>query len=157
MKKATLYNLAQFGVGNITNHTLSPANAYKVVKFRKAFNAALDAIAEDQKALLKEAGIDDPQSFDKELMELRKANRTTEQEAKLKDMEAKVKQYNEMNLELLKEEVTLDCKTMPYDEWHKLQVENSEKEINGKKVDLLPAYVEDALEGTLWSAPKEEE
>lgn len=70
-------------------------------------------------------------------------------------MEAKVKRYNEMNLELLKEEVTLDCKAMPYEDWRKLQVENSEKEMNGKKVDLLPAFVEDALEGVLWVAPEE--
>ena len=155
MKKQTIIMLANAGVQSITNHTLDASQAYKVVKFRKAFNAAFDAIAEDQKALLKEAGIDDPQAFDKELMELRKANRTTEQEAKLKEMEAKVKQYNEMNLELLKEEVTLDCKALPYEEWHKLQVENSEKEMNGKKVDLLPAFVEDALEGVLWVAPEE--
>lgn len=70
-------------------------------------------------------------------------------------MEGILKRFIELRAELLNEEATLDCKTMPYDEWHKLQVENADKEMNGKKVDLLPAYVEDALEGVLWVAPEE--
>lgn len=156
MKKQTIIVLANAGIAAMTNHSLDTAQAYKVVKFRKSFNAALDAIAEDQKALLKEAGIgEDTQSFNQEMDELRKANRTPEQEAKLKEMEAKVKRYNEMNLELLKEEVTLDCKAMPYEDWRKLQNEN--KEVGDKKVDLLAGWVEDVLEGVLWVAPKEDE
>lgn len=154
MKKQTIIMLANAGIQSITNHSLDTAQAYKVVKFRKAFNAALDAIAEDQKALLKESGIgEDTQSFNKEMDELRKANRTPEQEAKLKEMEAQLKRYNEMNGELLKEEVTLDCKTIPYEDFRKLQEENRE---NGeKKIDLLSGYVEDVLEGVLWTAPEE--
>lgn len=155
MKKQTLIVLANAGIQSMTNHSLDTAQAYKVVKFRKAFNAALDAIAEDQKALLKEAGIEDSVAFNQEMDELRKANRTPEQDAKLKEMEAKVKRYNEMNLELLKEEVTLDCKAMPYEDWRKLQNEN--KEVGDKKVDLLSGYVEDVLEGVLWVAPDDKE
>ena len=154
MKKATLYNLAQFGVGNITNHTLSPANAYKVVKFRKELVAALEALSKDEEALRKDAGIEDPQAFDKELQELRESKFDPK---RLEEMEGILKRFIELRAELLNEEVTLDCKAMPYDEWHKLQVENADKEMNGKKVDLLPAFVEDALEGVLWVAPKEEE
>ncbi len=154
MKKQTIIVLANAGIAAMTNHSLDTAQAYKVVKFRKAFNAALDAIAEDQKALLKESGIgEDTQSFNKEMDELRKANRTPEQEAKLKEMEAQLKRYNEMNGELIKEEVTLDCKAMPYEDWRKLQNEN--KEVGDKKVDLLSGYVEDVLEGVLWVAPEE--
>lgn len=155
MKKQTLIVLANAGIQSITNHTLDAAQAYKVVKFRKSFNAALDAIAEDEKALLKEAGIEDAPSFNKELEDLRKADRTPEQEEKFKEMTEKVARYNELHAEMLQEEVTLDCKAMPYEDWHKLQGENAEKEMNGRKVDLLPAYVEDALEGVLWEAPEE--
>lgn len=155
MKKQTIIVLANAGIQSITNHTLDASQAYKVVKFRKAFSAALDVISEDEKGLLKEAGIEDAPSFNKELDELRKANRTPEQEDKYKEMTEKVKRYNELHAEMFQEEVTLDCKALPYEEWHKLQVENSEKEMNGKKVDLLPAYVEDALEGVLWAAPEE--
>lgn len=152
MKKSDIILLRQVGVEAITNHTLSPANAYKVVKFRKELVAALDALAKDEEALRKDAGIEDPQAFDKELQELRESKSDPK---RLEEMEGILKRFIELRAELLNEEVTLDCKTMPYDEWHKLQVENSEKEMNGKKVDLLPAYVEDALEGVLWVAPEE--
>ncbi len=153
MKKQTIIMLANAGVQSITNHTLDAAQAYKVVKFRKAFNAALEAISEDEKGLLKEAGIEDAPSFNKELDELRKANRTPEQEDKYKEMTEKVKRYNELHAEMLQEEVTLDCKALPYEEWHKLQNEN--KEVGDKKVDLLSGFVEDMLEGILWTAPEE--
>lgn len=153
MKKQTLIVLANAGIQSITNHTLDAAQAYKVVKFRKSFNAAIDAIAEDEKALLKEAGIEDAPSFNKELDELRKANRTPEQEDKYKEMTEKVKRYNELHAEMLQEEVTIDCKALPYEEWHKLQNEN--KEIGERKLDLLSGWVEDVLEGILWTAPED--
>lgn len=153
MKKQTIIMLADAGVQSITNHTLDASQAYKVVKFRKAFNAALDAISEDEKGLLKEAGIEDAPSFNKELDELRKANRTPEQEDKYKEMTEKVKRYNELHAEMLQEDVTLDCKALPYAEWHKLQNEN--KEVGDKKIDLLAGWVEDVLEGCLWTAPED--
>lgn len=153
MKKQTIIMLANAGVQSITNHTLDASQAYKVVKFRKAFNAALDAISEDEKGLLKEAGIEDAPSFNKELDELRKANRTPEQEDKYKEMTEKVARYNELHAEMLQEDVTLDCKALPYAEWHKLQNEN--KEIGERKLDLLSGWVEDMLEGILWTAPED--
>lgn len=156
MKKQTIIMLANAGVQSITNHTLDASQAYKVVKFRKAFNAALEAIGEDEKALLKEAGIEDAPSFNKELDGLRKVwSESPEKEKKYKEMTEKVKRYNELHAEMLQEEVTLDCKALPYEEWHKLQNEN--KEVGDKKIDLLAGWVEDMLEGVLWEAPKEEE
>ena len=152
MKKQTIIMLANAGVQSITNHTLDASQAYKVVKFRKELVAALEALSKDEEALRKDAGIEDPQAFDKELQELRESKSNPK---RLEEMEGILKRFIELRAELLNEEVTLDCKTMPYEEWHKLQVENSEKEMNGKKVDLLPAYVEDALEGVLWVAPEE--
>lgn len=154
MKKQTLIVLANAGIQSITNHTLDAAQAYKVVKFRKSFNAALDAIAEDEKALLKEAGIEDASAFNKELEDLRKADRTPEQEKKYNEMTEKVKRYNELHAEMLQEEMTIDCKALPYAEWHKLQNEN--KEMGERKLDLLSGWVEDVLEGCLWTAPENE-
>lgn len=157
MTKQELLTINNFGIANITNHTLEPAQAYKVVKFRKALSGAIDAYVESEKAILKDAGIDDGQAFDNELVELRKAAKPSkEQKARLEEMEAKLKRYNELRAELLKEEVKLDCKTMPYDAWHQLRSENKDVEINGKKIDLLPNFIEDILEGVLWEAPKEE-
>lgn len=152
MKKQTIIVLANAGIAAMTNHSLAPEHAYKVVKFRKALNAALEGIGKDEETIRKDAGIDDPQAFDKELKELRETNANPK---RLEEMEAQLKRFNELRMEMLKEEVELDCKTLPYAEWHKLQNEN--KEVGDKKVDLLSGYVEDVLEGVLWEAPKEEE
>ena len=150
MKKQTIIVLANAGIAAMTNHSLAPEHAYKVVKFRKALNAALEAIGKDEETIRKDAGIDDPQAFDKELGELRESNANHK---RLEEMEAQLKRFNELRMEMLKEEVTLDCKAMPYEDWRKLQNEN--KEVGDKKVDLLSGYVEDVLEGVLWTAPEE--
>lgn len=158
MKKQDVIVLANLGVANATNHTLSVEHAYKVVKFRKALQSTLEAIGKDEEAIRKDAGIEDAQAFDKELAELREnKKRTKEQQKKLDEMEAKLKRFVELRGEMFKEEVDLGCKALPYAEWHKLQNENKEVEINGRKVDLLSGYAEDLLEGVLWEAPKEEE
>lgn len=151
MKKSEILFLVNTGVQAITNHTLSPEHAYKVVKFRKALNKAYDAIVKDEEDIRKDIGIDNPQIFDKEIVELRENH---SDEKKLESMEAQLQRFIELNNEVLKDEVTLDCIPMPYEEWHKLQNEN--KEVGDPKRDLLSGYVEDILEGVLWTAPKEE-
>ncbi len=152
MKKQTIIVLANAGIAAMTNHSLAPEHAYKVVKFRKALTAALEGIGKDEETIRKDAGIDDPQAFDKELGELRESNANPK---RLEEMEAQLKRFNELRMEMLKEEVELDCKTLPYAEWHKLQCEN--KEVGEDKRDLLSGWVEDVLEGVLWVAPKEDE
>lgn len=156
MKKAILPVLANAGVLSITNHDLDPAHAYKVVKFRKALSNALDALAKDEGSLRRDAGIEDANAFDKELRELRNAkDRTETQVTRLNEMEAMLKRFIDLRAQMMDEDMTLDCKTLPYAEWHKLQCENKEKNINGKKTDVLSGYVEDILEGVLWVAPEE--
>lgn len=158
MKKAELIAIVNSGVLNITNHTLEPAQAYKVVKFRSEVKDKFSKLHEAEQALIKDAGIEDGQAFDKELAELRAVEKPgKEQKARLEEMEGKLKRFGELRAELLKEEVALDCKKMPYDAWHQLQKENAEKEINGRKVDLLPNWVEDLLCDVLWEAPADEE
>lgn len=156
MKKGELIFLVNSGVQIITNHELEPAHAYKVVKFRKAVAKAFDALAKDEEAIRTDAGIPDAAAFDKELKELREAEYRTEvQQARLDEMEAAIKRFLDLRSELMDEELALDCKALPYEEWHKLQNENKNKEINGVKVDILSGYVEDILEDILWIAPKE--
>lgn len=152
MKKQTIIVLANAGIAAMTNHSLAPEHAYKVVKFRKALNAALEAIGKDEETIRKDAGIDDPQAFDKELMELRESKSNPK---RLEEMEGQLKRFNELRMEMLKEEVELDCKTLPYAEWHKLQCEN--KEVGEDKRDLLSGWVEDVLEGVLWVAPEDKD
>ena len=154
MKKSDIIILAKIGVQYITNHSLDPAHAYKVVKFRKELTAALEAIGKEEEALRKDAGIEDAKAFDDELKALRdNKGRNEEQNKKLDEMEAKLKRFIDLQAEMQKEEVELACKAMPYAEWHKLQNEN--KEFGQQKIDILSGYVEDMLEGVLWEAPEE--
>ena len=159
MKKIAVINLLNLGFGQVTNHTLPVEHAYKVVKMRKALASAFEAIQKDEEAIRKDAGIENPEEFDKELKELRETEkRTPEQETKLKEMDGKLNRFLALRSEMLDEDITLDgVKAMPYDAWHSLQKENAEKEFNGKKLDLLSGYAEDTLEGVLWEAPKDEE
>ena len=154
MKKVDLINLANLGVQKITNHSLAPEHAYKVVKFRKGLSSALDALIKDEDSLRKDAGIEDADAFNDELKALRDNNeRTEEQNKKLDEMEAQLKRFVELRVEMLKEDAVIDCKAMPYAEWHKLQNEN--REFGDQKIDILSGYVEDILEGVLWEAPEE--
>lgn len=158
MKRFELINLSHAGVLDITNHDLSPAHAYKVVKFRKALRDALEAIDRDIEAVRKDVGITDPAAFDAELMELRKAEgRSPEQQVRLDEMEATLRRFLELRGQLFDEDVKLDCKTIPYGQWHALQNENRARLVNGKETDVLSGPVEDMLEGVLWAAPGDEE
>lgn len=150
MKKSEIILLVNAGVQAITNHDLSTEHAYKVVKFRKAINNAYEAIAKDEETLRKDAGIEDPQAFDKELKELRESKAD---EKRLAELEAQLKRFLELRNEMIKEDVNLDTKTMPYEAWHTLQNEN--KAVGEPKRDLLSGFVEDLLEGILWEAPEE--
>lgn len=157
MKKIDILNLLNLGFGQVTNHNLPVEHAYKVVKMRKALSNAFEAIQKDEEAIRKDAGIENPEEFDKELKALRETEkRTPEQETKLKEMNEKLNRFFALRSEMLNEDITLEgVKAMPYEAWHELQKENAEKEFNGKKLDLLSGYVEDTLEGVLWEAPKE--
>lgn len=156
MKKSDAILLVNLGILNATNHTLSVEHAYKVVKFRKALNAALEDISKEEEALRKDAGIEDAEAFDGKLAELRKAESPTkEQKKELEGLENQLRRFVDLRNEMLKQELPLDVKAMPYEEWRKLQAENKEKDFNGAKRDLFSGYAEDVLEGVLWTAPEE--
>ncbi len=156
MKKSDIIILSNLGAGLITNHNIPVEHAYKVVKFRKGLQSALESLGRDEEALRKDAGIEDAKAFNDELQKLRDAEgRTAEQQKRLDEMEAQLRRFLALRGQLLNEEVELDCKTMPYEAWHALQKENCEREVNGKKMDVLSGYAEDLLEGVLWQAPEE--
>lgn len=151
MNKADIINLVNAGVPGITNLTLDGKHAYKVLKFRRALLAVHGQLRDEFSAIFKEAGIEDPQAFDKELAELRAlSSRTPEQEARLAELDKTFDRYKALEGEMLKEEVKLDCVPMPYEDFHALQKEN-EKTCPA----LTHGYIEDALEGVLWTAPED--
>ena len=152
MKKADILFLENLGIQFITNHELSPKQAIKVVKFRKAFSSELKAINEERADILKDVGIENGQEFDAELERLRKSNEDPE---KLQKMEAQFKRYLDLFNEMLNEPVQLNCVPLPYEDWHRLQNENRDKELNGNQVDILSGYAEDILENVLWEMPED--
>ena len=147
MKNYDILNLVNGGILAITANDLDAAHAYKVLKFKKAVRKAFDAIAEAEKDVLKEAGIEDGAAFDKERMELTKSGENAE---RLEELNNTFKRFAELRSNLYNEDATLEnVKTVPFDAFHQLQKEN--KDIEHKPLN----FFEDLLEGVLWDAPEE--
>lgn len=158
MKKSDILALVNAGALNATQHELSSAHSYKVFKFKSLLRKELAAIQEADGELLKECGIEDANLFDARLAELRKLEAPTKEEKKeLDEMTEKLAKYLEQQKELYNEEVTLDVKPIPYDEWAKLQNENKAVNFLGNTKDVFSGYVEELLFGVLWKAPEEDE
>lgn len=147
MKNIDILNLANTGVLAITANDLDAAQAYKVLKFKKAVRKAFESIIESEKDILKEAGIEDGQAFDKERNELRENGSNPE---RLAELDKQFSRFMELRNNLYKEDVELDCKVMPYEQFHVLQKEN--KDVQGKPLNVF----EDMLEGVLWEEPESE-
>lgn len=146
MKNIDIINLVNGGALAITANDLDAAQAYKVLKFKKALRKAHEAILDAENDLMKEAGIEDGVAFDKERAELVKSDENPD---RLAELNKTFERYAALRNNLYGEDVTLEgVKTLPYDVFHTLQCENKEnprKPLN---------YFEEALEGVLW---KEEE
>jgi len=156
MKKSDIIYLKRRGIDYVTNHTLPVEHAYKVVKLRRAINDIYEKILKDEDACRESAGIKDIDAFNDELYALRNKARSEKENKRLKELDAQLKRFDELKKKILEEVVEkLDVVTMPYDAWHALQCENSEKEINGHKVDILSGRAEDILMDILWAAPAE--
>lgn len=147
MKNIEILNLANAGVLAITANDLDAAHAYKVLKFKKAVKKAFESILEAEKDIIKEAGIEDAQAFDKERKELMESKANPE---RLEELNKQFCRFMELRNNLYGEEVSLDCKTLPFEQFHILQKEN--KGIQDKPLNIF----EDALEGVLWEEPKED-
>lgn len=147
MKHIDILNLTNAGVLAITANDLDAAHAYKVLKFKKAVKKAFESIMESEREILKEAGIEDAAAFDKERKELIESGSNKE---RLDELDKQLSRVIELRGNLYKEEVELDCKTIPFEQFHLLQREN--KDLANKPLNAF----EDLLEGVLWEAPNEE-
>lgn len=158
MIKRDIITLRRHHFEAVTNHTLPVEHAYKVMKARRAFNATLVKVEDEIGACRKEAGIEgDGTAFDKERAALGAAeSRSQQQEKRFAELNAQFERFAGLREKVYEEPVTLEgVKTMPYEFWHALQRENAEKEVNGRRFDILSGEVEDILEGVLWGAPAE--
>ena len=157
MKKSDVLTLANAGVLNATQHTLSSAHSYRVFKFKSLIRKEMASIQEAESELLKELGLEDAGAFDARLAELRqKENPTAKEKEELDEKTKQLKDFIEQRNQLYKEEVTLDLKTIPYEEWRNLQDENKAVDFMGRKADVFSGDVEELLFGVLWKAPEED-
>ena len=148
MKNADIVTLVNGGIQNITALTLPSSQAYKVYKFKRAIEAAYNSIVDSQKGILKQAGIEDLQEFQKRYKELSDIKeRTSEEQAELDSLVKKDENAGKLVQELYRDTTNLDVKAMPYEDWHNLQAEN-------KDIKIL-THLEHTLEGVLWLAPEE--
>ena len=146
MKTIDILNLANAGILSITANDLDAAHAYKVLKFKKAIKKAFESIMESEQEILKEAGIEDAVAFDKERKELIESGSNPK---RLEEMNKQLSRVLELRGNLYKEDVELDCKAIPFEQFHALQCEN--KDLDHKPLNTF----EDLLEGVLWEAPNE--
>lgn len=147
MKTIDILNLANAGILSISANDLDAAHAYKVLKFKKAVKKAFESIMESEREILKEAGIEDAVAFDKERKELIESGSNSKRR---EEMNKQLSRVLELRSNLYKEDVELDCKTIPFEQFHALQCEN--KDLANKPLNAF----EEILEGVLWEAPNEE-
>lgn len=128
LKNNIIVALVNMGGTALTASTINVADAYKVIKFRRSLRKAFDDIADKERDILKDLGIEVGEG------------------GKLSGDEEKIKRFSELQKTLYEDQSEIESKTMPYETWHELQKENN---------SLQNPIIEDALEGILWEAPAE--
>jgi hypothetical protein len=153
MKNNEVIQLVNAGILGITAHSLPPAQAYKIYKFKKAIRSAYNLIAEGEIASLEELGINDAKAFDARLEQLRKIEvPLPKQVEELNAKQGILDRLNEVRNSLYTDDAILpEIKAIPYEDWHKLQEENSQNKVGKHTVDVLSGEVEFLLEGILWT------
>ena len=158
MKKQDIITLVNCGILSMTAHDLKPAQAYKAFKLKKEVEKAFKAIQDEQKGIREEAGITEEMSekISKIIDKVNMKSSVTE------DEKQELLAYNELNRkvsslykEANKEDIEIDIKTIPFDDWRVLQEENRSKRIGENEFDILGGEAEIILENIFWEEPKE--
>lgn len=161
MTNSDVITMLNCGILNLTAHSLEAAPAYKVTKFKNELRRISEAWNKTREGLAKEAEIDDLNVFYARLKELSEKDKKSKEESKeLDELKAKDKRFADLINAALREEVSHEIKTMPYDAWKALQDENKEIKatINNNGVPTtieLLVLLEPQLEEVLWKAPTE--
>ena len=159
MKKLDIITLVNCGILSVTAHDLKPAQAYKAFKLKKEVEKAFKDIQEEQKGIREDNGLTEDMEnkvkgiIDK--MNMRFSVTEDEKQEVLAHNELQRK-VSSLCREANKEEVILDIKPIPYEDWRKLQEENRHKAIGEKEFDILGGKAEIILETIFWDAPTED-
>lgn len=153
MKILDIIIICNSGIQNITCDTLPASSRYKILKLKNVLSKAFEKIQSLEKNLLEASGIQDMQSFESEIKELReKKSRTIEEDEKYKEMSDKMDDYLKVRTEMLNDTMALDdIRTISYEDWHNLRKENRPKDDK----EILSNYIEDVLKGVFWEEPDE--
>lgn len=131
LKNNIIIALVSNGALNITANDLDAGQAYKVIKFRRAIQKAFEALQEAEKAIITECNLE------------------IGEKGILNGEDADKEKFGKLRTELYNDETEIgEVKSLPYADWHLLKKENK---------SLGNAYIEDNLEGVLWTAPEETE
>lgn len=155
MKYSDVLMLISGGVLAMTSHELSINSAYIVTKFKRELTKLLEEWQEKNNSLIKEAGIEDGEAFDKrkdELTKKVKEGKLNNSEAKeLEKLNSQMDRLNGLRAKLADDDVTVNVKPMPFEDWHTFKNENKELKLNGFETLELADSV---LENILWIAPE---
>ncbi len=159
MKKVEIIKLVNAGILSMTAHNLKPAQAYKAFKLKREVEKAFKEIQEEQDAIKKDNGLtaEKEEKAAKIVDKINVGTSVSEDERQFllinnEDNRKIASLFREAN----KAEVSLDLKTIPYEDWRILQAENKEKNVGNNKVDILGGEAEIILEGIFWDAPVED-
>lgn len=131
LKNNIIIALVSNGALNITANDLDAGQAYKVIKFRRAIQKAFEALQEAEKAIITECNLE------------------IGEKGILNGEDADKEKLGKLRTELYNDETEIgEVKSLPYADWHLLKKENK---------SLGNAFIEDNLEGVLWTAPETEE
>lgn len=130
MKNSIIVALAEGPFMQASANTLGVEHAYKVIKMKSAIRKAAQTIIDQREAIVKEYLTD----------EERQKLGTPDGE----QLKEKVEKASQCIANLLGEETDIECKSLPFAEWHKFCAENS----------LKLGVLELELEGSLWEAPE---
>lgn len=118
------------GCLNLTANTLNAAQAYAVIKFRRAIGRAYHDLTEAEGALISDCGL------------------SIGEKGVLNGAPEKLDKFRELRDQLAEDLVDIgDMKALPYEAWHALKQENK---------GLADAYIEESLAGTFWLEPDDE-
>lgn len=152
MKNSIILDLVGTGFLLTTTNTMSPASAYKILKARKEISKASEAIEERRKDLLKECNLDTDEA--QEQLKKLDANELSAEEKV--DVQDRVERFRKMYNECLDEDVKLDVKAVPYEQWHAFLKENAKITPQGNtEVPFRLGNLEWELENVLWETPEE--
>ena len=155
MNYYNVVTLINGGAMNTTSHTLNVTSAYAVTKFKREIDRLYNEWVDRNNGLIAEAGITEGADafFAKfDALKAKSEKFSAEEKKEFDEMNKKNSRLVDLRVQLLNDEVSVNVKPMPFEDWFKLKNENKELKFDG--AELYDTY-ELILENILWKAPED--